>query len=89
MDLFFWFAPDHYRALGIPPDASNADIERAYGAALSEGTGGRGARVRAWLCGRSPRQLAHARAELLDPARRRAHDEQLEALRIRFSNPPQ
>lgn len=66
-----------YSVLGVSPLADAREIERAHAACLRERPASAWGRFRWWLGGRTVAGLAEARALLLDPARRAAHDEQL------------
>lgn len=80
---------DHYTALGLDPDASEANIQAAYEATLARVTASRWARVIGFVCGQSPTRLRRARDELCDPLLRPAYDAYLDRLRVGCRYPPQ
>jgi curved DNA-binding protein CbpA len=78
-------ARSHYQVLGVPPDASTDEIERAFKAAarrvhpdLHGGDGAAEERMK---------ELNQIRATLTDPAARAAYDDRLRAERARASAP--
>ena len=86
--MFTLLPLDHYTALAIGPDATNAEIEIAYQIAVDQVTRTRVSRIVGVLCGRSPARLQLARLELLDPASRRNYDAHLRQVRSVFTYPP-
>ena len=86
--MFTLLPVDHYTALGIALDATNAEIEIAYQIAVDQVTRTRLSLIVGVLCGRSPARLQVACLELLDPASRRNYDEHLRLLRAMFIYPP-
>ncbi|WP_342132010.1 hypothetical protein [Hydrogenophaga sp. OTU3427] len=80
---------DHYTALGLDPQASEAEIQAACEATLARVTASGWARVLGFVCGQSPTRLRRARDELCDPLLRPGYDRHLAMLRVLFRYPPQ
>lgn len=87
--MFSLIPLDHYTALRIAQDAMSEEVETAYVRAVNQVSATRFSRLAGLLFGRSLPRLAVARAELLNPAKRKAYDEYLENLCNWLSCPPQ
>jgi hypothetical protein len=78
---------DCYFALRISESSDESKIQEAYEHALMRATRSRLWGIIASVCGQSPASLDVARAILMDPKSRKAHDENLDNLRVMFWNP--
>jgi hypothetical protein len=79
---------DHYRALGISNSAGSDAIEMAYVATLRDISKSRRSLMLAFVYGQTPARLERARDELLNPAKRAAHDREIAQMTLFFGNPP-
>lgn len=87
--LDFRLPGSHYHLLGVPHDASPADIEAACRRAQARCSTTAGRFMFRLRKGAGPRDLAEARRVLADPVLRDLYDSELqELLRTHFFHPP-
>jgi hypothetical protein len=80
---------DHYAALDVAQNATEAEIHAAFESMQSRVTSSVWTRVIGFVCGRSLPRLRRARDELCDARERRGYDQYLDRMRAMYRYPPQ